>query len=107
MEFLSAAPKNHPDIQGIYINNSEYLISQCADDSTIILEDDETSLNVTLELLNYFSDCSGLRANFDNTEAIWIGAKTGCVETIRSKENIRWNFDGNFKVLGIKYDRVK
>jgi hypothetical protein len=69
-EFLSAAPKNHPDIQGIYIHNSEYLISQCTDDSTIILEDDETSLNATLELLNYFSNCSGLRANF---EAIWIG----------------------------------
>jgi hypothetical protein len=41
------------------------------------------------------------------TLPLWIGAKTGCVETIRSKENIRWNFDGNFKVLGIKYDRVK
>jgi hypothetical protein len=43
------------------------------------LEDDEKSLNVTLELLNYFSDCSGLRANFDKTEAIWIGAKRGAV----------------------------
>jgi hypothetical protein len=95
LEFLSAAPKNHPDIQGIYIHNSEYLISQCTDDSTIILEDDETSLNATLELLNYFSNCSGLRANF---EAIWIGAKRGCVETIRSKKSIRWNFDGKFKV---------
>ena len=49
LEFLSAALKNHPDIQGIHINNSEYLISQYADDSAIILEDDDKSLNVTLE----------------------------------------------------------
>ena len=69
LEFLRAALKNHPDIQGIHINNSEYLISQYADDSTIILENDEKSLNATLGLLNYFSDCSGLRANLDKTEA--------------------------------------
>ena len=85
MEFLSAALKNHPNIQEIHINNSEYLISQYADDSTIIMED-ETTLNVTLELLYYFSDCSGLRANFDKTEAIWIGTKRGCVETIKTKK---------------------
>ena len=29
------------------------------------------------------------------------------METIRSKKNIRWNFDGKFKVLGIKYDSNK
>jgi hypothetical protein len=40
--------------------------------TTIILEDDEKSLNVTPELLNYFSDCSGLRANFDKTEAFFL-----------------------------------
>jgi hypothetical protein len=66
-------------------NTYEYLISQYADDSTINLEDDETSPNVTLELLYYFSDCSGLRANFDKTEPIWIGAKRGCVVTINTK----------------------
>jgi hypothetical protein len=107
LEFLRAALKNHPDIQGIHINNSEYLISQYADDSTIILENDEKSLNATLGLLNYFSDCSGLRTNFDKTEAIWIGAKRSCVETIKTIKNIRWNFDGQFKVLGIKYDLNK
>ena len=80
------------------------MISQYADDSTIILEDDEKSLNVTLELLNYFSDCSDLGVIFDKTEEIWIGAKRGCVETIKTIKNIRWNVDGKFKVLGIKYD---
>ena len=96
MKFLSAALKNRPDIQGIQTNNSEYLISQYADDSTIILEEDEKSLHVTLELLNYFSDYSDLGANFEKTEEIWIGAKRGCVETIKAIKNIRWNFDGKF-----------
>ena len=74
-------------------------------DSTIILKDEEKSLNVTLELLNYFSDCSGLWANFDKTEAIWIGANI--LETIKTITNIKWNCDGQFKVLGIKYDLNK
>jgi hypothetical protein len=40
-------------------------------------------------MLYDFSDCSGLRAKFDKTEAIWIGAKRGCVETIKTIKNIR------------------
>jgi hypothetical protein len=49
-------------------------------------------------LRNYFSAYSVLRANFDKTEAKWIGAKRGCVETIKTIKNIKWNFDGKFKV---------
>ena len=29
------------------------------------------------------------------------------METIKTIKNIRWNFDGKFKVLGIKYDLNK
>jgi hypothetical protein len=36
-----------------------------------------------------------------------IGAKRSCVETIKTIKNIRWNFDGQFKDLGIKYDLNK
>ena len=46
VELLSAAIKFHPNINGIKIDDSEFfLISQYADDSTLILEDDTQSLN--------------------------------------------------------------
>jgi hypothetical protein len=35
------------------------------------------------------------------------GKKGGCVETIKTIKSIRWNFDGKFKVSGIKYDLNK
>jgi hypothetical protein len=40
VELLSAAIKFHPNINGITIDDSEFLISQYADDSILILEDD-------------------------------------------------------------------
>jgi hypothetical protein len=40
-----------PKIKGISINNSEFLISQYADDSTLSLADDENSLNEALNTL--------------------------------------------------------
>ena len=75
VELLSAALKAHPEIQGLVINNSEYLISQYADDSYLILEDDKKSLNMALHIIDYFAGCSGLRANFDKTQVLWFGEK--------------------------------
>ena len=42
---MSAAIKNNPNIIGITINVSEFILSQYADDSSFILDDDEKSLN--------------------------------------------------------------
>jgi hypothetical protein len=36
LELLSAAIKNDPEITGVKINDSEYLLSQYADDSSLI-----------------------------------------------------------------------
>ncbi|XP_076108995.1 uncharacterized protein LOC143076989 [Mytilus galloprovincialis] len=75
LELMSAALKNNPDINGMKINDSEYLLSQYADDSCLLLDKDEKSLDKCLYTLEKFSECAGLRANFDKTEAIWIGSK--------------------------------
>jgi hypothetical protein len=43
LELLSAAIKNDTEITGVKINDSEYLLSQYADDSSLILDDTKTS----------------------------------------------------------------
>ena len=43
LERLSAAIKNDPEITGVKINDSEYLLSQNADDSSLILDDNPKS----------------------------------------------------------------
>lgn len=107
LELLSAAIKFEPDVKGIIINNSEYLISQYADDSTLILDDDARSLAKSLYLIDIYGECSGLNTNFDESQAVWIGMKRGCGVEIETEHNLSWNHQGKFKLLGIKYDLSK
>ena len=86
VELLSATIKYNPNIKGIKINDSEYLISQYADDSTRALGDDVLSLKSALKCIENFGHYSGLRANFTKTKAVWIGGKRGCGEEIEADE---------------------
>ena len=104
LELMSAAIKNDTNINGIKINNSEYILSQYADDSSLLLDGNEESLDRSLFVLQKFSECAGLRANIDKTEAIWIGSKKGSKEKILPHRNLNWNTSGKFKLLGIKFD---
>jgi len=101
---MSAAIKNDTSINGMKINNSEYLLSQYADDSSLILDGDDDSLRKSLYILEKFSECAGLKANLDNTEAIWIGSKVHSKERLLPGENLKWNQSGKFRLLGINYD---
>ena len=72
---MSAAIKNDTSINGMTINNSEYLLSQYADDSSLILDGGDDSLRKSLYIFEKFSECAGQKANLDKAEAIWIGSK--------------------------------
>ena len=50
---------------------TEYLASQYADDTSLILEDDPVSLERCLQIFDKFGDCACLRANLDKN--------TGCL----------------------------
>jgi hypothetical protein len=101
---LSAAIKNDPEITGVNINDSEYLLSQYADDSSLILDDNPKSLDQSLFIFNKFSECAGLRVNFDKTEAIWLGSRRSCHEQLLPDKHLSWNFSGKFKLLGISFN---
>jgi hypothetical protein len=87
------------DITRVQIENSEFLVSQYADNSSIVLDDNPQSLQKSLLVLSLFSEYFGLKVNLDKTEAIWIGSKHGSGE-----EYFLQNNTGRFKLLGIKYD---
>lgn len=55
------------------MNNTEYLINQYADASALMLADD----------LYSFAHSSGLRANFDKTQAVWIKIKKAVVRNTK------------------------
>ena len=45
---FGAALKIDPEVNGIKINNSEYLLTSYADDATLVLQDDRKSLNKSI-----------------------------------------------------------
>lgn len=60
LELLSAALKNDPPVSHVTINGSEYLLSQYADDSALILGDDKNYLEQALNIFDCFSVFAGL-----------------------------------------------
>ena len=62
-------------IKGITIKNIEFKISQFADDTTFILDGNESSLTAALNTLEIFGSISGLKMNSSKSKMIWIGRK--------------------------------
>lgn len=101
-EILSIKIKNNKNIKGIKINNTEYLISQYADDTVLILDGSENSLNEAIKELNMFYALSGLKINLSKTQATWIGSKKYSIEKMCKNINLQWTT--TFKLLGIHFD---
>ena len=74
--------KNDASIKGIFINKTEYKISQYADDTTLTLNGSKESLLAALNVLETFGSMSGLQINTDKTKLIWIGKKRNSKDKI-------------------------
>ena len=69
-EILAIMLRNNKKIKGIKIGNIEYLISQFADDTTLILDGSEASLQNTLSVLDKYAAFSGLKIKIRNHNTI-------------------------------------
>ena len=74
-------------------------ISQFADDTSVILDGSEESLNETLLELEWFKKISGLKINFSKTQVIWIGSKKYSSDRLCENWNLSWG-KTMFTVLG-------
>ena len=70
VEVLATAIRRDNEIKGISVGNVECKISQFADldDTTMILDGSQVSLERSFALLDSFSQMSGLRVNCKKTE---------------------------------------
>ena len=80
------------EIKGICILDSECKVSQYADDTTLILDGADNSIKHSLNLLDSFAELSGLKVNYEKTEALWIGSLCLQGRTIETNKNITWSF---------------
>ena len=77
ISLLAASALNDIGIRGLNISDSEYLLTQFADDATFILDGSEESMRNAFTLLQRYESCSGLKINIDKTKAVWIGDRIG------------------------------
>jgi exonuclease III len=101
-EVLSLYIRKNDLIRGIKLREKEALLSQFADDTTLLLDGSEQSFQEAIKILKQFSEISGLKMNLEKTQVIWIGSRKNSNIRYMRDENFVWN-PGTFKILGIKF----
>ena len=71
VEILAILIKNNENIKGIRVGDKEFVISQYADDTSLILDGSEVSLKYALLTLKFYAK---IGVNIDKTSVIWIGS---------------------------------
>jgi Reverse transcriptase (RNA-dependent DNA polymerase) len=101
-EILALLIKKNENITGVKVNGQEYLISQYADDTTLLLDGSEKSLKHSMNELKFYANISGLHVNVDKTKAVWIGSMKNSTRIICPELGLVWEKE-RFKILGITF----
>ena len=99
-EILAILIKKNENIKGIKVGNKEFVISQYADDTSLILDGTEISLKYALLTLKFYAKISGLGVNMDKTSVIWIGSMRHSNRILCSEYDLNWVKD-KFSLLGV------
>ena len=105
-EILGAAVRRDSLISNIQISDIECKISQYADDTTLILDGTRSSIERSFVLLNIFAKLSGLKVNYEKTEALWIGSFKNRTDKPAINQNITWSVR-KVKSLGVWFSTSK
>ncbi|MCU7801037.1 MAG: reverse transcriptase family protein, partial [gamma proteobacterium symbiont of Lucinoma myriamae] len=103
-EILAIMLRNDRNITGIKIGNSELLVSQYADDTSIMLDGSQQSLENCLKVLKFYAEASGLFVNIDKTKVVWIGSKKNSNDKFCEEYNLCWERN-EFTVLGVTFPK--
>ena len=79
---LATTIRKDNEVKGITVGSTECKLSQYADDTTLILDGTQKSLERSFVILEKFGEASGLQVNCEKTEALWIGSKKGSNQII-------------------------
>ena len=99
-EVLACRIRENINIKPIKVDETEFKVSQFADDTEFLLEGDERSFEELFKELEYFGDISGLKLNTDKTNNVWLGNMTNSNVRWLPHLNMNWN-PPRFKILGL------
>ena len=101
-EILSLIIEKDTSIKGITIGSHTYKLTQFADDTTILLDGNTSSLKAALNILEVFGSLSGLIVNAEKTKMVWIGSKRFSKDQLNVSAKLKWG-NSNFTLLGIEF----
>ena len=99
-EILACRIREDKNIRPIKIDETEFKISQFADDTSFLLDNDKKSFEKLFEQLDFFASISGLKLNVEKTNNVWLGNKIGSETEWLPHLNMTWN-PPKFKILGL------
>ncbi|KAL9964972.1 hypothetical protein ACROYT_G028690 [Oculina patagonica] len=102
LEILAINVRLNENIKGIIVDKEEIKLEIFADDLTSFLRD-RTSLNALFETIDCFSSCSGLKVNYEKTEAMWLGNHNPNPPTLASCSDRNITVKKVVKILGIHF----
>ena len=102
-EILAIKLRNNKRIKGVKILHIENKLSQFADDTALILDGSEMSLEESMIELNCFAEISGLKMNLSKTQVVWIGSMKFSQTTLCPNWNLDWG-KNTFTYLGIDFN---
>ena len=105
-EILGNTVRKDNEVRGIKIFHTECKLSQYADHTTMILDGSKSSFLRSLYLLDAFASISGLKVNYEKTEALWIGASKSSNLTFPSSKPITWANEKVF-ALGVWFSTLE
>ena len=100
-DILAVLLKNNNRIQGLQFEGQNFLISQYADDTIILIEYCEETLREVINTLNIFSRYSGLKINYDKCQILPLGRIKHVFDRIPPECKIEWT-QGPIRSLGIE-----
>ena len=93
--------QNH-DVKGYNMLGCEVKISQFADDTSLFLDGTKKSFVSCVNIIDKFSQYSGLHMNADKTKVIWFGAPRPPEVKYLKNRNFEWNPE-YFTLLGVRF----
>ena len=94
--------KNDKEVRGIRINETEFKLSQYADDTQIFLDGSKESMEKLMSILQTFYRMSGLKVNEEKTKALWVGSMSKSHKQICPEYNLDWE-KKPIKILGVTF----
>ena len=102
-EILALLIKLNHDIVGLKLFSHCYKITQFADDTTLILDGSQQSLQAALNTLEIFGNFVGLKINKEKTKVLWIGRKKHSKDKLQISEKLD-SGKTDIKLLGITFN---